>query len=111
MTALRRLLRNKQLPATFLQTLTRHPDAEVRGAAKLHMAAPVAADQSAELDAALHALPTLLRLDLLPVWLLEPLGGAANNELRRGLNFSTHPDRIPTHHNLFKQSWCFSTAC
>ncbi len=89
-TALRRLLRNKQLPATFLQTLARHPDAEVRGAAKLHMAAPVPADKSVELDAALHALPTrcgslptLLRLDLLPLWLLEPLGGAANNELRR----------------------------
>jgi hypothetical protein len=88
--SLRRLLRNKDLPATFLQTLTRHPDAEVRGAAKLHVAAPSVADQKAELDAALHALParsgslpTLLRLDLLPLWLLEPLGGAISNELRR----------------------------
>lgn len=88
--ALRRLLRREQMPPTFLQTLARHPDPEVRGAARLHVAAPAVASPAAELDAALHGLPsrcgtlpTLLRLDLMPLWLLEPLGGATDNELRR----------------------------
>lgn len=87
---LRRLLRRTDLPEMFLQTLKRHPDREVRDAARLYVSiAPSEIDVAEEISATARSLrpsrgtlPELLDLDLLPSWLAEPLAGSANWRMR-----------------------------
>ena len=100
---LRRLLRREQLPETFLRSLERHGDAEIRAGARLHVALPHTAEADLEMAAHLRSLPVrrgmiepLLALGAMPVWLIEPLGGASDPKIRhlvlRTLKQNPEPD-------------------
>lgn len=101
--SLRRLLRRSHLPEIFLRALERHPHPEVRDNARWHVALPSPVDPAAELADRLRGLPVrrgmlepLLALQAIPLWLLEPLGGAADPQLRhlvlRRLKGDSQPD-------------------
>lgn len=114
-TTLRRLLRRTDLPQTFLQTLQRHPDAEVRDSARLH----VGAERSDEnlnslLQEAVRALrpsrgamPELLDHDLAPPWLLEPIVGGSDAKMRDdvlcALARSSDPEALALH-DLYRRA-------
>jgi hypothetical protein len=87
---LRRLLRRADVPEMFLRTLERHADSEVREGARWHVAtcspefdpAQVVRDSVAEMTSPREPLRELFDLGAVPPWLVEPLAGSNDAELR-----------------------------
>ena len=82
---LRRLLRRTKLPGDFLQPLFRHADREIADCARLHCSGDAVFDEQTEVFSTLCAssvsrglFGTMLRLGMVPVWMLEALAGSAS---------------------------------
>ena len=89
-TTLRRLLRRVEMPESFLRTLERHADGEVRDGARWHVATCASVGETdGAVAEGLRRMPpnsgqisTLLAFGLVPARILEPLAASSNARLR-----------------------------